>query len=235
MFKELLKVDDFIRAYLKKLSAFAILLVILFIGSVLLFSFIIHEVILEQEEVFDQRVFNYLSYHVISPELTRFMKAVTWCASATFMQIAYAIVVLLYILKKNWKRAAEIVVIGIGGFVINYVMKLSFHRDRPSHPMIDPLRNFSFPSGHATSGFIFYGLIAYLVWKSDISKPVRLVLVSLLILFSLTIGFSRIYLRMHYATDVLAGFAIGVLWLIFTIWIMRKLKERTDSEISGGK
>jgi undecaprenyl-diphosphatase len=235
MFKELLKVDDFIRAYLKRLSAFAILLVILFIGSVLLFGFIMHEVILEQEEVFDQRVFNYLSYHVIAPELTRVMKAITWCASATYLKIAYAIVVLLYLLKKNWKRAAEIIVIGIGGFFINYVMKLSFQRDRPSYPMIEPLRNFSFPSGHATSGFIFYGLIAYLVWKSDISRPLRLVLVSLLILFSLTIGFSRIYLRMHYATDVLAGFAIGLLWLVFSIWMMEKLKERTDSEISGGK
>jgi membrane-associated phospholipid phosphatase len=232
MFKRLLKADRFVREYVKKLSRGAGLLVITFIASVLLFGYITHEVILEQEEVFDQRVFRYLSAYVISPQLTGFMKIVTWCASATFLRIAYGLVVVIYLFRKDLKRAAEIGVIGFGGFIINYVMKLSFQRDRPVDPMIDPLRNFSFPTGHATSGFIFYGLLAYLVWKTSLPKSIRMIIVSLLILFSLTIGFSRIYLRMHYTTDVLAGFAIGILWLVFSIWMMEKFKKRTDAEIS---
>jgi membrane-associated phospholipid phosphatase len=235
MLKRLLRTDRFITEYLKKLSGGAGLLLVLFIGSIILFGYVAHEVFLDQEEAFDQRAFHYLGKYVVSPGLTGFMKAITWCASKTFLQIAYGVVVLIYLFRKDWKRAAEIGVIGLGGFIINFVMKLSFQRDRPSDPMIDPLRNFSFPSGHATSGFIFYGLLAYLVWKSALPEWLRVTIISLLIIFSLTIGFCRVYLRMHYATDVIAGFAIGLSFLLFAIWMMEKFKERTDFEISGRK
>jgi undecaprenyl-diphosphatase len=67
------------------------------------------------------------------------------------------------------------------------------------------LKNFSYPSGHATSGFIFYGLLVYLVWKTNIPKLYKWLTASILILLSLLIGFSRIYLRVHYASDVVAG------------------------------
>jgi membrane-associated phospholipid phosphatase len=230
MLKRLLKTDRFITKYLKRLSGGAGLLVVLFIGSIILFGYVTHEVFLEQEEAFDQRAFHYLGKYVVTPELTGFMKTITWCASKTFLQIAYGVVALIYLLQKNWKRAAEIGVIGFGGFIINFVMKLSFQRPRPTDPMIDPLRNFSFPSGHATSGFIFYGLVAYLIWKSGLPKWLRITIISLLILFSLTIGFSRIYLRMHYATDVIAGFAIGLLWLVTCIWMMEKFKRASAKQ-----
>jgi undecaprenyl-diphosphatase len=161
------------------------------------------------------------------------MKSVTHFASSTFLQIAYAILVLGYLFQKNWKRAVEIAVIGIGGYLINFVMKLSFQRVRPPHPLIERLENFSFPSGHATSAFIFYGLLSYLIWKTDMPKKYKLLSAFLLILFSALIGFSRVYLRVHYTSDVLGGFCIGFAWLILTIGVFENLKKKVDQETTS--
>ncbi len=220
----------FNQRYLKKLSGGVLLLLFLFMVALFLFGFITHEVLWEKEEAVDLRIFNFLSY-VITPQLTTLMKAVTYCASSTFLQIAYGVVVISYLVQKNWKIALEIFVIGLGGFLINYFMKLSFHRLRPPNPLIDPLNNFSFPSGHATSGFIFYGLLIYLIWKAQIPKPYKYVIGSILILFAILIGFSRIYLRVHYPSDVVAGFCIGFAWLALSIWLMEWLKKKSDSEL----
>ena len=154
--------------YLKKLPLSIIILLALFAGSLFFFAFIMHEVLWEKEEAGDNSIFIFLSAHVINDRLTGFMKGITYFASATFLQIAYAVLLLTYLLRKNFKRAIEIGAIGIGGFVVNYFMKLSFHRIRPQNPLIEPLNNFSFPSGHATSAFIFYGLLSYLIWKTKI-------------------------------------------------------------------
>ncbi len=222
----------FNKKYFKKLPIGLIVLLILFAAAIFFFVFIMHEVLWEKEDAADNRVFAFLSANVISDKLTGFMKGVTYFASATFLQIAYGVLVLLYVLLKNWKRALEIAAIGIGGFVVNYFMKLSFHRIRPPHPLIAKLQNFSFPSGHATSAFIFYGLLTYLVWKNKIPKLYKYIIGTILILFSLLIGFSRIYLRVHYPSDVLAGICIGFAWLILTVWLFERLKKKSHIELN---
>lgn len=224
---------SFVRSYLKKLPLRLLVLLTLFAGALFLFAFVVHEVLWEKEEQADNSIFNFLSAHVINNGLTGFMKTVTYFASATFLQIAYSCLFLLYLVLKNVKRAFEIAAIGIGGFVVNYFMKLSFHRVRPPHPLIDPLHNFSFPSGHATSAFIFYGLLAYLIWKTNLSKPLKYISGAILILFSILIGFSRVYLRLHYPSDVLAGFCIGFAWLLLTIYLFERLKKKSDAEQRG--
>ena len=222
----------FNKKYFKKLPLGITVLLILFAAAIFFFVFIVHEVLWEKEEVADNLIFAFLSTNVISDNLTGFMKGVTYFASATFLQIAYGALMLIYLLFKNWKRALEIAAIGIGGFVVNYLMKLSFHRLRPPNPLIDKLENFSFPSGHATSAFIFYGLLTYLVWKTRIPKFYKFIIGTMLILFSLLIGFSRIYLRVHYLSDVLAGICIGFAWLILTVWLFEKLKKKSDTELN---
>ncbi|WP_165871424.1 phosphatase PAP2 family protein [Flaviaesturariibacter flavus] len=188
-----------------------------------------HEVLWKKEVQADQLVFTYLAPRR-DDGLTAFMKAVTYCASGTFLQIAYSILVLNYLLRRNWKRAVEVGVIGIGGYVINFFMKDAFQRQRPPGPLIGPLHNFSFPSGHATSAFIFYGLLVYLIFKTKIPRPYKYVAAVLLPAFALLIGFSRVYLRVHYASDVVAGLCIGLAWLLLAIGLMERLKKRSDRE-----
>lgn len=221
----------FNKKYFKQLPIRLIILLAIFAAILLLFVFIIHEVLWEKEEAVDNSIFSFLAANVISNPLTVFMKGVTNCASSTFLIVSYAVIITVYLLLKDWKRSVEIASIGIGGFIINYVMKLSFHRLRPPNPLIEKLQSFSFPSGHATSAFIFYGLLTYLIWKTNISKVYKYISGSILILFSLLIGFSRVYLRVHYPSDVLAGFCIGFAWLLLAVWLLEELKKKTDKEI----
>lgn len=226
--------EPFLKRYLGKLPAGFLLLLLTFGGGILLFTFVMHEVITETKHDTDENIFAFLSGYT-TPARTSFMKAVTWCASSTFLQIGYGLLVAGYLIVKNWKRAIEIGVIGVGGWLINFLMKLSFERQRPDNPLIDKLNNFSFPSGHATSSFIFYGLLVYLIWKSKLSQGLKITIGILLLAFALLIGFSRIYLRVHYTTDVVAGFCIGLAWLGLSIWLMERKKEESDEEISHRK
>ncbi len=221
----------FNKKYLKKLPLRLILLLGLFASAIFLFVIIIHEVLWEDEVRIDNSIFKYLSANIINTRFTTIMRVVTHFASAIFLQLAYGAIVILYLILKNWKRAMEVAAIGIGGFIINYVMKLSFRRMRPPDPLIEKLNNFSFPSGHATSAFIFYGLLAYLIWKTNMSRIYKVISGSILILFSLVIGFSRVYLRVHFTSDVVAGFCIGFAWLTLSIWVMERLKKKSDSEM----
>lgn len=223
--------NQFVKKYFRKLSGWSFVLLFIFLFTLGLFIAIMHEVIWQKEELLDLAFFNYLAPH-ISPERTEWMKQVTYCASGRFLQGAYLLLIVVYFFQKNWKRGVEILVIGVGGFLVNYFMKLSFQRLRPPNPLIDPLHNFSFPSGHATSAFIFYGLLVYLVYKAEkLSAVWKGSAVVLLIAFSLLIGFSRIYLRVHYLSDVLAGFCIGLAWLTLCIWMMERLKKESGKEI----
>lgn len=225
----------FNKRYFEKLPVGLIILLMLFAAALFLCVYIIHEVLWEKEEQVDHYIFRFLSSNIISPRLTGVMEGVTYLASATFLQICYTALVLLYLVSKNWKRSVEIAAIGIGGFLVNYLMKISFKRIRPPDPLIDRLQNFSFPSGHATSGFIFYGLLAYLVWKTTIPKPYKYMACITLILLSVLIGFSRVYLRVHYTTDVLAGFCIGFAWLFLTIALFERLKRKSGNELKHQK
>ena len=221
----------FNKRYFKKLPKGLIILLFLFAAGIFLFAFITYEVIVERKDSFDNSILDYLSKNIMDPDLTDFMEDITYFASSTFLEIAYGILVLIYALTKNWKRVIEIAFIGLGGFLVNYFMKLSFHRIRPPHPLLDPLTNFSFPSGHATSGFIFYGILAFLVWKTKIPQMYKYMVGFAFIAFSILIGFSRVYLRMHYPSDVLAGFCIGFAWLFITIGLFERLKKKTNKEI----
>jgi undecaprenyl-diphosphatase len=87
---------------------------------------------------------------------------------------------------------------------------------------------FSFPSGHSFSSFTFYGLVGYLLWKSDIATAWKVTATVFLFLFASTIAFSRVYLQVHFPSDVVAGFCLSVVWLILSFWILtpRKLRDQ---------
>jgi membrane-associated phospholipid phosphatase len=216
-----------IKKYLRKFPLKLLLLIALFILSVFLFGFIVHEVLWEKEETFDAMVSNFMAAHIVTDRLTKTVKVITFFGSMDFLLIAYTVLALLYlIIKKNKTLVLDISTIGISGFLITFFLKELFRRVRPSDPLIDPLRNYSFPSGHASSGFIFYGLLIYLIWKENITIRYKYIIAVLLLLFSLLVGFSGIYLRIHYASDVIAGFCIGFTWFAFSIWILERSKKK---------
>ena len=222
----------FNKKYFKKIPLGFIVLLILFAAALYSFTWLAHEVVGEQEAWIDQRVFDLLAANVINPSLTTFMKDVTFFASAQFLPFAYGAVFIVLILEKLYRRTLEVFLIGLGGFLIIYLMKIWFQRVRPPDPLIGHLSNYSFPSGHATSGFVFYGMLLFLLWKTSMKNIYKYLIGVVLISFALLIGFSRIYLRVHYTSDVMAGFCIGLAWMALSVWVLEKMKKKSDKEIS---
>src|SRR5690606_25660561 len=87
------------------------------------------------------------------------------------------------------------------------------------------MSGFSFPSGHTMIGGVFHGLLIYIIWTTVENKTWRWVLSVFLTLIVVLVGLSRIYLKVHYATDVAAGYLIGLLWLVLSLYLLRQIEK----------
>jgi len=99
-------------------------------------------------------------------------------------------------------------------------------------PLLEPARGLSFPSGHAMSSVTFFGLLIYYVYRKQKNPGLRFLFICMLVALILMIGLSRVYLRVHYASDVLAGFCAGIIWLIIAIWVLRKIEFYSKKELN---
>jgi undecaprenyl-diphosphatase len=114
-----------------------------------------------------------------------------------------------------------------GGLVLNFALKLAFHRARPHfHDPVLILPTYSFPSGHALSATVVYGFIACYVVRHARTRPVRVATVLLACALVALVAFSRLYLGVHYLSDVLAGIAEGCAWLAVCITAASTLRRR---------
>jgi membrane-associated phospholipid phosphatase len=210
---------------LKKVSFKVLLFSFLFLCSIALFALLAHEVVGENEDWFDTRVFNFLKDRSSHATII-FFKYLTFLGSTYFLLSAYVVVVGYLFLKHRIADAIDIAIIGITSFALLQGLKVFFARHRPPLPLFDALSNYSFPSGHALSSFIFCSVLIRLVWKSHWNKKWKYLLSGLLILLAILIGISRIVLRYHYASDVVAGFCLGFAWVLFSFWLQGKIRKK---------
>ncbi len=157
-----------------------------------------------------------------NPHLTRVMLALTWLGSIKIFATALAIAI-VYLVRRDGRHAAALLGGAISGaFVLNEMLKEHFHRARPLVSWsIGDEHTFSFPSGHSLFAVVFYGTLAYVALHRRTSTRRRFGILLPAKLMPLGIGLSRIYLGMHYPTDVLAGFLTGALWLAAVVAIDR--------------
>lgn len=140
-------------------------------------------------------------------------RGLTFFGDVLALTVSSVVAVALLVVRKKHTLAS-----GVGGGMLgvaflNEGLKRAFARPRPTFP--DPIafaRGYSFPSGHSMGTFVFVTLLLFIGFGRFRSPRVRLVLVSLGALWTLAMGLSRMYLGVHYATDVLAGFAAGLAW-----------------------
>lgn len=198
-----------------------ILAIILFLATLIVFVAIADEIVLEHENNFDQIISAYIQSFT-SPAMTKAMIAITFFGSSTFLFPAYILLIIFYISRKKRRLALDITMVGLSSTGILFLFKDIFRRHRPLDPLISHVTGFSFPSGHSFSSFTFFGLLIYIAWHSDIKKSTKIIISALLVLFAATIAFSRVYLRVHFPSDVVAGFCLSVVWLMLSLAILHQ-------------
>jgi undecaprenyl-diphosphatase len=154
-----------------------------------------------------------IARRLVSPRLTIVMQTISMFGTLPAL-VPMSLAVIAWLLKvKSHRRLYAFVATMAGGALLNGLMKLYYHRARPDSPLV-LAHGYSFPSGHAMGSVCFFGSLAYVVYFTVERRHFhRLGAVLACGLAALAIGASRIYLGVHYFTDVVAGFAAGLSWM----------------------
>ena len=186
---------------------------IVFTICIILFVFITRLLLRDEISTFDSFVYNIVSKDKCEP-VTFIAKFLSFLCSVWFL---FLVTILCMIFMKNKKEAFYIALNIILCVLLNQCLKYLFLRPRPENINLIIEDGYSFPSGHSMVSLAFYGFFLYIIYHLKISKRKKWIYCSLLALLTLLIGLSRIYLGVHYASDVLAGFALSMAYLIVFI------------------
>ncbi|WP_217598006.1 phosphatase PAP2 family protein [Cohnella sp. GbtcB17] len=161
-----------------------------------------------------------------SPALSHVMKFFTAIgAGLPVTAIAVAIGLILFFVLQHRRELILFVFALAGSQLLNVVMKLAFHRERPDIHRIIQAAGYSFPSGHSMGAFSLYGISAYLLWRHIPVLWGRAILIAVSAALVLAIGVSRIYLGVHYPSDVIGGYLASGFWLASIIWVYRRFEK----------
>ena len=184
------------------------------IGAILflfLFSWLAHEVFAGATVRFDSSVRGWV-HQFASPEVTRAMFAISWMGARGLLLLFLISIVVFLVFR--WRRAALWLLLSVAGAdVLTLTLKYSFHRQRPAAFFgVDP-RSYSFPSGHSLASFCFYLVLAGLLSSRVRSTSFRVAIWIAASLLVAAIGLSRIYLGVHYPSDVIGGYLAAAVWV----------------------
>ncbi len=179
---------------------------------------------------FDTETFLFLKQH-INKRNTSIMLFFSVIGNFQFLLVANCVLIVYYLFYKKHKwYAVKVPAIALSSVSLMFLLKHLFERERPQFPLLSPALGLSFPSGHAMSSVTFYGLLIYLVVQSSVNTYIKATFILLLIFIILFIGISRIYLRVHYPTDILGGYLAGFMWLFFSIQILGRVEAFAKKE-----
>ena len=152
-----------------------------------------------------------------TPGATTFFMAVTFLGDPATLGMIVLVAALVLSVRKRWRWLAYLLVTTGGGALLNLELKRFFSRARPDlAEALHRAQGFSFPSGHAMGSTIVLGALAYLLVRSSRSWRMRSAVIAAALTLALTIAASRVYLGVHWVSDVGAGLTAGVLWLTVT-------------------
>ena len=190
------------------------------------------------EDVFNKEImqgdiigYKIISTFLISDFVTPIAKFITNFGGAIFLSIA-TIALLLLIKNKKIRLSifSNIVIITI----LNQLLKRILRRPRPTEFRIVEETGYSFPSGHSMVSMAFYGYLIYLIYRYIKNKYIKWSLIVLLSILICLIGISRIYLGVHYTSDVLGGFLLSISYLVVYISLIKNLKIKNITKENGG-
>ena len=197
---------------------------VIFVIAILIFSLLAYFVLKGKTGEFDSFIYKIVTFNK-TDFISGFYKFITNFASGIMVGIISLVFLIIF---KNKRYGGFIFLNVFNIFVLNFLLKLLFMRDRPYELMIIDEVGYSFPSGHAMAAFGFYGFIIYLLWHFNLAKSAKIIFSVLLGALIILIGVSRIYLGVHYASDVLAGYMVSLAYLILYITCVKKCLKFGD-------
>ncbi len=167
-----------------------------------------------------------------STPLNEIMIFITNIASPLNLFLFSFLLFIVFLAKKKLYHAVLLLTGMTGGLLFEFVIKFIIQRERPINSLIE-ISGYSFPSGHATMATIFFALLLY-AFKDDIkNKVLRIFFILGTVLVFLLVGLSRVYLNVHWFSDVLAGFALGLFWLTLLILVFKFIIALASKVIYG--
>ena len=201
------------------------------IATLIFFGWLADEVLEGETRHFDEAT-RAAIHQLASPTLTIIMRGFSFVGSTIALSIGTIIVVVRFAMKK-WGREAKLFALTmIGAGLLNITLKLAFKRTRP-----EPFFNlslpetYSFPSGHSLTSAVFFGALAAILTARIKSKRLGVAIWIVSTLMFLAIGFSRIYLGVHHTTDVIAGFAAALIWILVVRFVELQLRRRKGRKV----
>jgi membrane-associated phospholipid phosphatase len=197
---------------------------IMFSAAVALLVFFTRKQLKKYKPV-DLAIFKKINF-LVSMRNNKLMLLITFLGKHQFLIPANLSLIVYFLLIGNetW-FSIRVAAIALSSLVLMLLLKSLFKRKRPLAPLLHAARGLSFPSGHAIMAVTFYGLLIYIINHSMAPGWWQSILIVLLFGLIFLIGFSRVYLRVHYASDVLAGFIIGLLWLFISLTVLGKIEN----------
>jgi membrane-associated phospholipid phosphatase len=201
-----------------------LLSLLLFAGVIALLVFSIRKPIRKHKPV-DMAIFERIK-PTVNTITNKIMLFITFLGKHQFLIPANLLVIFyfLFIKRQTW-FSIRVIAISISSLLLMLLLKQLFQRKRPLSPLLKAAKGLSFPSGHAIMSVTFYGSLIYILQHNISVEWLKALSTVLLIGLILWIGYSRVYLRVHYASDVAAGFIIGLLWLLISLAVLKGIEN----------
>lgn len=187
---------------------------------------------------YDRRITDFIT-SFRSPQLNKILQFITELGDFNGYLIMTAIsTITFYLLFKNWRYVIEIFFVLVVSGLSNVALKQVINRARPDAEHLVSVSSLSYPSGHAMSAISFYGFIIYIIYNLKLKGWVKTGLITIFSLLIFAIGFSRIYLGVHYPSDVAGGYIAGLIWVIFCIVLfhvidlLRKRRKKNKENLA---
>jgi undecaprenyl-diphosphatase len=203
------------------------------IGALIFFGWLADEALEGDARAFDDAT-RAAVHQLASPLLTAIMRGFSFVGSTIALSAGTIFIVIRFAMRK-WKREAILFALTmIGAGLLNITLKLAFKRPRPVPFFnLSPPETYSFPSGHSLTSAVFFGALAAILTARIKSRRVKAAIWIVSTAMFLLIGLSRIYLGVHYTTDVIAGFAAALIWILVVRFVEMGLLRRRRRKIQA--
>lgn len=219
-----------IKTLVKRFSLSLVLLILIFIGCLWALLLVADMVFEDKNLSFDEHIFA-LIHPYINATNTTIIEVITFLGSQNFLLPANILLILFFLfIKKDKHDAWKVTAVGVTSTAVLFLLKFLLQRERPLVPLITKAHGYSFPSGHTFSSVVFYGMIAYIAYKNIKNNFLKWLTIAALAMLTFMVGFSRVYLKLHYASDVIAGFCLGIIWLLLAKWVLLKTAKIPDKK-----